>query len=60
MAKPTVDKGALELGKIVANKIHERYCQNPTKKEIKEIKKDTDAYIDQIILKVKNQKDKSK
>lgn len=60
MAKPAVDKDALELGKIVANIIHERYCQNPTKEEIKEIKKDTDAYIDQIFLKVKNQKNKSK
>jgi D-tyrosyl-tRNA(Tyr) deacylase len=60
MAKPAVDKNALELGKIVANKIHERYCQDLTKKEIKEIEKDTDAYIDQIFLKVKNQKSKSK
>jgi len=60
MAKPAVDKDSLELGKIVANKIHERYCQNPTKKEIAEIKKDVDTYIDQIISKVKNQKKKSK
>jgi hypothetical protein len=60
MAKPAVDKDALELGKIVANKIFERHCQDLTKKEIKEIKKDTDAYIDQIFTKVKNQKNKSK
>ena len=60
MAKPTVDKNTLELGKIVANKIHERYCRDLTKKEIKEIKKDTDAYIDQVFLKVKIQKNKSK
>jgi hypothetical protein len=60
MAKPEVDKNVLELGKIVANKIHERYCQDLTKKEIKEIKKDADAYIDQIFKKVKNQKNKSK
>ena len=60
MTKPTVDKNALELGKIVANKIHERYCQDLTKKEIKEIEKDADAYIDQIFTKDKNQKNETK
>jgi hypothetical protein len=60
MAKPAVDKNTLELGKIVANKIHERYCQDLTKKETKEIEKDADAYIDQTFTKVKNQKSKSK
>lgn len=54
------DKNTLELGKIVANAIYEKHGRDLTKKEIKEIKKDVDAYIDQIISKAKNQKDKSK
>lgn len=49
-----VDKSTLELGKIVANAIYERHGQDITKEEIKEIKKEVDAYIDQIISKAKN------
>ncbi|OQB05439.1 MAG: hypothetical protein BWY19_01021 [bacterium ADurb.Bin212] len=60
MGKSSIEKTELEIGMIVANKIHERHCQNLSKKEIAEIKKEADAYIDQIISKVKNQKNKSK
>ena len=60
MRKDSTDKTKLEIGVIVANKIYEKYCQNLSKEQIADIKKETDAYIDKIISKDKKRNNKSK
>jgi hypothetical protein len=59
MVKDSTDKTKLEIGMIVANKIHEKYCQKLTKQQISDIKQETDAYIDKIISKDKKRGNKS-
>lgn len=51
-----MNKDKLKIGMIVANIIHDNYCQNLTSEEIEENKIAADGYIDTIFEDVKNNK----
>ena len=59
MRNDSTDKTKLEIGVILAKKIHEKYCQNLSKEQVADIKKEADVYIDKIISKDKKRGNKS-